>query len=214
MSDATNTSLIVYYDYTCRHSYRALHWLDRVREAEPGIALRWATFSLKEVNRAPEEPSWVTADAAPSISVLALALAHAARDAEFDRYHRTVFDAMQGEGRHVSEEDLFEIAGGAAVDVGAFRAERGAWVARVGDEHRDAVTRLHAYGTPTIVQGGASAYMRLVEVPATGDEAASLLTQLRAIAASKVDLLEVFRPAGEVPTPVVVELGRPDLEPS
>jgi hypothetical protein len=47
MSQATLTGITVYYDYTCRYSYRAMHWLDRVRTARPGFEVTWNTFSLK-----------------------------------------------------------------------------------------------------------------------------------------------------------------------
>ena len=77
-------TLTVYFDYTCQYSYRAMHWLDRAREARPELTVHWATFSLKEVNREEDEPSWVTADSPPSIGVFAQALAHAAREADFD----------------------------------------------------------------------------------------------------------------------------------
>lgn len=192
--------LTAYYDYTCRYSYRALHWLDLVPDAE----VEWRTFSLKEVNRKPDEPSWLEPGSPPSVSVFALAMAHAARGADFDRYHRTVFEAMQGEERHLEEPDFLAIAGEAGVDVDAFNADRGAWVAKVGAEHRDAVERLGAYGTPTIVLEGASAYVRLQSVPGSAEEALTLLRALDGIASSPADLAEIFRPEGPRPTPILL----------
>ena len=198
-------TLTVYFDYTCQYSYRAMHWLDRAREARPDLVVDWATFSLKEVNREEEEPSWVTADSPPSIGVFAQALAHAARDADFERYHRSVFDAMQGEHRKLGEEELLGFAAAAGVDVERFLAERGRWTAFVGAEHREAVARYGAYGTPTVILDGAAAYLRLHEEPPTTKEAIGLLDSLSGLAESPADLVELFRPSGPKPTPIQLE---------
>jgi predicted DsbA family dithiol-disulfide isomerase len=199
-------TLTVYFDYTCQYSYRAMHWLDRAREARPELAVHWATFSLKEVNRAEDEPSWVTADSPPSIGVFAQALGHAARDADFERYHRTVFESMHGEHRKLGEEELLEIAAGAGVDTEKFLAERGRWIAFVGAEHREAVARFGVYGTPTPILDGAAAYLRLHEEPPTPAEAVALLDSLAGLAHSTADLIEVFRPEGPKPTPIQIEI--------
>lgn len=182
-------ALEVYFDYTCRYSYRAMHWLDRVA----GVDVLWRTFSLKEVNRKPDEPSYLEPGSPPSLSVLALALAHAAREADFDRYHRTVFEAMQGEERHLEEPDFLAIAADAGVDVGAFGAQRRAWTDRVAGEHREAVANWKVYGTPTLLIDGAAAYVRLQGVPES-EQAAELLGALDRIASSPANLVEIFRP--------------------
>jgi hypothetical protein len=186
----------VYVDYTCQYSYRALLWLDRVAEATPDLEIHWATFSLKEVNRSEDEPSWLEAGSPPSVSVLALALAHAARGADFARFHHSVFDAMQGQGLHVGEPELLAMARDAGVDVDAFERDRGSWVAKVGDEHRDAVDRLGVFGTPTLVLGPAAAYLRLGSVPDTPAKSAELLAGLHTIADSPAGLVELTRPEG------------------
>lgn len=196
-------ALTVYYDYTCRYSYRAMHWLDLA----PDVDIRWATFSLKEVNSKPDEPSPLDPDAPPSISVLALALAHAARGADFDRYHHAVFEAMHGEERKVGEDELFAHASDAGVDVGAFEAIRGSWIGRVADEHNGAIRRWGVYGTPTVQLGSGATYLRLGEVPASPEEALDLLGALDRIASSPADLVEFFRPPK--PTPKPIEIGAP-----
>jgi predicted DsbA family dithiol-disulfide isomerase len=194
-------ALDVYYDYTCTYSYRAMHWLDGV----PGIVVTWKTFSLKEVNRKPEEPSFVEAESPHSRSVFALALAHAAREADFDRYHRAVFEAMHAEERRLTEQDLLAMAASAGVDVEAFEASRAAWVARVGAEHRDAVARWGAYGTPTLILDDAAGYVQLAEVPGTEEAALDLLRALNGIASSPATLAEIFRPEAPKPTPIQIE---------
>jgi predicted DsbA family dithiol-disulfide isomerase len=205
MTNARAGSITVYYDYTCRYSYRALHWLDLAREARPELEVRWATFSLKEVNRDPEEQPWVMATSPPSVSVFALALAHAAREGDFDRYHRTVFEAMHGEERKIGDEELLRFAGDAGVDPEIAASDRGRWVGSVGGEHRDAVARLGVYGTPTIIQGDSGTYLRLHEVPSSPDAAIGLLDALAGLAASTADLVELFRSGGLKPTPVPIE---------
>jgi hypothetical protein len=195
-------ALTVYFDFTCGYSYRAMHWLDLV----PDLRVEWRTFSLKEVNRDPEE-SWLEATSPPSVSVFAQALAHAARAGDYDRYHHAVFEAMHGEHRRLSEEEFLQIAADAGADVDAFNRERGAWVARVRAEHYDAVERLGAYGTPTVVLEDAAAYVRLAEVPASEVEARTIVDGLRGLASSTANLVEVFRPEGPRPTPI--HLGPP-----
>ena len=198
-------TLTIYYDYTCQYSYRAMHWMDLLRTARPALQIGWATFSLKEVNREPDDSSFVTASSPPSVSVLAQALAHAARAADFDTYHRGVFEAMQGEGRHLDEADLLSFAKDAGVDVSAFEAERGRWVASVGAEHREAAARWGVYGTPTLILDGAAAFVRLREVPGSEGEAITLLDSLGGIAGSSADLAEIFRPSGPKPTPIQID---------
>ncbi|MGH2794247.1 MAG: DsbA family protein [Actinomycetota bacterium] len=194
-------ALTVYFDFTCGYSYRAMHWLDLI----PDLTVEWRTFSLKEVNREPDE-SWLEASSPPSVSVFAQALAHAARAGDYNRYHHAVFEAMQGEHRRLSEEEFLEIAVEAGADVEAFNKDRGAWVARVGAEHYDAVERLGAYGTPTVVLDGAAAYLRLAEFPHSEEEARTILEGLRGLASSTANLVEVFRPPAP-PAPAQVEIG-------
>ncbi|HVL89041.1 MAG TPA: hypothetical protein VM841_02275, partial [Actinomycetota bacterium] len=95
-----------YVDYTCGHSYRLWSWLRGLN-----TGLDWRTFSLKEVNREPDEPR--AFENLGSISVLALALSHAARNAGFLRYHGAAFEAFHA-GR-VAEEDLLVLAAQAGV---------------------------------------------------------------------------------------------------
>ena len=198
-------TLTIYYDYTCQYSYRAMHWMDHVRAARPTLDIRWATFSLKEVNRSEDEPSFVTAASPPSISVYALALAHAARSADFEEYHRTVFEQMQGEGRHLDDDALAAIAERAGVDREAVESDRARWVAEVGAEHKEAVARWGVYGTPTLILDGAAAFVRLKEVPGREKEAVALLDSLGGVATSAADLAEIFRPSGPKPTPIQID---------
>jgi hypothetical protein len=148
----------------------------------------------------------VGADAAPSISVLALALAHAARAADFDVYHHAVFETMHGEERKVGEEDLIAIAAEAGVDAGRFTSERARWMASVGDEHNGAVERFGVYGTPTLIFDATGAYVRLTEPPASDEESLVVLDSLAGVAAAPVNLVEVFLPEGPKPTPVQLGL--------
>ena len=205
MTNAIAREITVFYDYTCRYSYRAMHWLDLARQARPELAVHWATFSLKEVNRHEDEPPWVMATSEPSVSVFALALGHAAREGDFDRYHRSVFEAMHGEERKIGDEELLQFAADAGVDPEKAAADRGRWVASVGGEHRDAVARLGVYGTPTIIQGDSGTYLRLHEVPPTPDAAIGLLDSLAGVAASTADLVELFRSQGPKPTPIQLD---------
>lgn len=202
MSEATLRAITVYYDYTCRYSYRAMHWLDRVRAARPGFEVTWKTFSLKEVNRDDSEPSWVAADSPPSISVLALALAHAVRAADFDRYHHAVFEAMHGEERKLGDADLLALG----ADAGVRDFDRPRWTEAVGREHHQAVEEHGVYGTPTLVFGTTGAYLRLTELPSSDEDALGLFDSLAGVARAPINLVEVFLPERPMPvTPVQIE---------
>ena len=148
-----------WYDYTCRYSYRALLWLERVARADADLDVHWATFSLREANREADARSVFEDPEISSHSVLALALAHAAREADFDAYHRGVFEAMHGDGGRVGPKGLLRIAERAGVDIAAFDRQRPRWLRAVAHEHADGVSRHGLFGTPTLeigVSGGSS----------------------------------------------------------
>lgn len=178
------------YDYTCPYSYRAFRWFSRLQESVPDLEVRWATFSLKEANRDADSPSPFDDPEISSASVLALALAHAARQADFARYHTAVFEAMQA--RRVGEADLLAAAADAGVDTGAFDLERRQWLGRVAEEHRDARAR-GVFGTPTLAFDDALAFVKLAELPPAGDDA-EVWNSLCVLARCHPEFVEIKRP--------------------
>ncbi|MHB8718658.1 MAG: mycothiol-dependent nitroreductase Rv2466c family protein [Candidatus Dormibacteria bacterium] len=183
-----------FYDYTCPYSWRAYRWLSAAQRAGADVVVEWRTFSLKEANRDPAAISPFDDLGIASTSVLALALAHAARRVDFPRYHHAVFAGMHEDDRHLGEDDLLTVAGAAGVDVAAFNRERPAWLAAVAAEHRDARDRHGVFGTPTLVVGtGATAYVKLAEVP-EGERAGELWRALCTLATCYPELLEIKRP--------------------
>jgi predicted DsbA family dithiol-disulfide isomerase len=188
-----------YFDYTCPYSYKALTWLRAARGGGADLEVAWRTFSLKEANRDPGTPSPFDDPGISSVSVLALALAHAARQAagpaDFDRYHLAVFQAMQVQRRRLDERALLELAGAAGVDVAAFDHDRARWLGAVAAEHRQAAGRLGVFGTPTLVlEGGAVIFIKLATPPAAG-WAGELWQSLCTIARCHPELLEIKRPS-------------------
>ncbi len=190
----------IYYDYTCPYSYRALLWLRRLREAGRDIELEWKTFSLKEVNRRESGPSLLDQRRVESVSVLALELAKAAQaegEDVFDQYHRAVFDAMQGEGKRLGEDDLLRIARDAGLDVAAFELgrQRGRWLGDVAGDHFEGVERWHVFGTPTLVfNSEAAAYLKFTEVPTSPSDAAEVFDALLCLARCHPELVEIKYP--------------------
>ncbi len=180
----------IYYDYSCPYSQRAFQWFRRLQEAVPGLELSWATFSLKEVNRDASTPSPFTGPEISSVSVLALALAHAARQADFDCYHQAVFDAMQE--RRVDERNLLAAAADAGVDTGAFDLDRQHWLGHVAEEHGEAQA-LGVFGTPTLVFDDAVAFVKLAELPPPHDDV-ELWHSLCVLARCHPELVEIKRP--------------------
>jgi predicted DsbA family dithiol-disulfide isomerase len=180
----------IYYDYTCPYSYRAFRWFRRLQEKVPGLEVRWATYSLKEANRGVSSPSPFDDPGISSISVLALALAHVARLADFDCYHQAVFDAMQA-GR-VDQGNLLAAAGDAGVDTDAFELDRQRWLRLVAEEHAEAKA-LGVFGTPTLVFDDAVAFVKLAELPPDDDDV-ELWHSLCVLARCHPELVEIKRP--------------------
>jgi DSBA-like thioredoxin domain. len=184
-----------YYDYTCPYSYKAFLWLEALRAAGAAIEVTWRTFSLKEANRDPARPSVLEGPEAGSASVLALALAHAAGAADFDRYHREVFAALHVEHRRLVEVDLLRLAADAGVDVADFNAHQVHWLSALAADHREGTARYRVFGTPTLVlDGEAVVFLKLADPPAEG-EATRLWQSLCTLARCHPELLEIKRPA-------------------
>ena len=184
-----------YYDYSCPYSYKAFVWLEALRAAGEPIEVVWRTFSVKEANRDPAGPSPLDGPKAESVSVLALALAHAARAADFDRYHGGVFAAMHGGHRRLVEADLVQLAADAGVHIADFDADQAHWLSALAAEHREATARYCVFGTPTLVLGGeAVVFLKLADPPAAG-ESTRLWQSLCTLAHCHPELLEIKRPA-------------------
>lgn len=184
----------VFFDYTCPYSYRVLPWIEAVIRGAGDVAVCWRTFSLKEAKHDQGSPSPFDDPEISSISVLALALAHAARKAEFDHYHRSVFEAMHRDDRRLDEGELLALAAAAGVDVPTFEQERPRWLAAVAQDHREGVVRYGVFGTPTLVfDEGEVVFVKLASTPQRGQEL-GLWESLRTVAQCFPELIEIKRP--------------------
>ncbi len=154
-----------------------------------GGSPRWATYSLKEANRDAPSPSPLDDPEISSVSVLALALAHAARQADFDHYHQAVFDAMQV--RRLDQGDRLAAAADAGVDTAAFDLDRHQWLGYVAEEHGEAKA-LGVFGTPTLVFDDAVAFVKLAELPP--DDDVEIRHSLCVLARCRPELVEIKRP--------------------
>lgn len=193
-------SITAYFDYTCPYSYRALRWLDRVRETGRGLSVTWRTFSLKEVNRPAESASFLSDTPVESVSIVALMLAKAAQAAGmdvFENYHEVVFEAMQGEHRRLDRADLLRVAHEAGVDIDRFDSAgvQQKWLAAVRADHREGLERWKVFGTPTLVfQDEMAAYLKFTAVPRSSEQAADLLGALLCLARCHPELVEIKYP--------------------
>jgi predicted DsbA family dithiol-disulfide isomerase len=186
----------VYFDYTCPHSYRALRWLVRVLRAAGGFSLNWATFSLTEATRDRDQPSPFDDPGISSFSVLALALSHAAREADFGRFHFQVFEAIHGHNLKVREDELLQIASAAGIDVEAFNSNRSQWLNEVIREHREGALKWGVRGTPTLViDEGTGVWVKLAEEPESKEQAVDLWRAIGTLSQSRPDLIEIKRPS-------------------
>jgi 2-hydroxychromene-2-carboxylate isomerase len=187
--------VICYIDYTCPYSYRARRWLRGVAAAGGDLAVSWRTFSLKQANRDPDTASVFADPRTASVSVLALALAHAARAAGADGFHDAVFDALHRDRRRLDPDDLAALAEAAGVDTAAFDRDRARWLQAAADEHHEAAARYGVFGTPTLVFDPRSVvFVKLATAPA-GVQALRLWRALCTPARSHPELVEIKRPA-------------------
>ncbi len=144
------------FDFTCPDSWRVSRLLRNARLADEEIEVDWRPLSLKELNRPPEAPS-VFESEPPSFSILALALALAAREADYEAFHHRLFDLLHAdesvaeEDRRLPEPELLGLAGEAGVDTEGFLRERSRWVAAVRNSHEELRTRFGAKATPTLI---------------------------------------------------------------
>lgn len=184
----------VFFDYTCPYSYRALPWIEAVVRGAVDVAVCWRTFSLKEANRDQGTPSPFDDPEISSMSLLALALAQAAREADFDRYHRSVFEAMHHDGRRLGEGELLALAAAAGVDVATVEQDRPRWLEAVARDHSEGIGRFGVFGTPTLVlDEGEVVFVKLASAPQPGQEL-GLWDSLRTVAQCFPELVEIKRP--------------------
>ena len=188
----------VYYDYTCPFVYRASLLLASVA-AERSLDISWRYFSLTQVNS--KEEGWTAWDAPVGERVrgrLAFMAAEAARrQNRFEPFHATLLRARH-EGRiNIDEVEAIEqVAGDSGLDLDRFRRDLAdpTILAALARDHTHAVDVHGVFGTPTFVfPNGASAYIRIGEVPGP-DDAGKMFESLIAIAADEQRVLEIKRP--------------------
>ena len=188
----------VYYDYTCPFVYRASLLLAGVA-GERALDVRWRYFSLTQVNS--KDEGWTVWDAPAGERVrgrLAFMAAEAARRQDrFEPFHATLLRARH-EGRiNIDEVEAIEqVAEDSGLELDRFRRDVAdpTILAALERDHTHAVSALGVFGTPTFVfPNGASAYIRIAEVPAAHD-AVKMFDSLIAIAADEQRVLEIKRP--------------------
>ncbi len=177
----------VYFDFSCPYSRRTARWLTGLDEPA-----RWRPFLLRESHRDDDGPAeWDRPDALARISVLALALHEAIDAVEGDTasYRSRAVDAFDaGRVDPPALRALAEDAAGRGLDDQALRGG----LARVAASHRDAFA-LGVFGTPTLVDGDASAYLKLAEQPAP-DRAVPVLDAVLTVLRATPEVQEIKRP--------------------
>jgi len=193
----------VYYDYTCPFVYRASLLLASVA-AERSLDVSWRYFSLTQVNS--KEEGWTAWDAPAGERVrgrLAFMAAEAARRQDrFEPFHGMLLRARH-EGRiNIDEVEAIEqVAEESGLDLERFRRDLDdpSILAALARDHTHAVNVHGVFGTPTFVfPNGASAYIRIAEVPGA-DDALTMFDSLMAIAADETRVLEIKRPVKPSP---------------
>jgi len=193
----------LYYDYTCPFVYRASLLLTNVAGARDAD-VRWRYFSLTQVNST--EPGWTVWDARATEKVrgrLAFKAAEAARRQDrFDDYHAALLGARHQDRLDIDDVKVVqEVAVQCGLDLGRFHADLDdpTILQALARDHQHAVAALGVFGTPTFVfANGASAYIRLAEVPG-GADALHVFDSLIAVAADEPRILEIKRPTKPSP---------------
>ena len=195
----------VYFDYLCPFVYRAAALIEAVqRSSRHDIDVRWRYFSLTQVNS--KDDGWTVWSAPASEKVkgrLAFKAAEAARrQGRFDAIHRPLLLARHRDRLDLDEPEVVaRVAAENGFEVDRFRRDLGdpQILEALARDHRQAVTELGVFGTPTFVfPDGASAYVRLSE-PVEGDGAVEVFDRLLAVAASEPRILEIKRPRRPTP---------------
>jgi hypothetical protein len=157
-----------------------------------GEPARWRPFLLRESHRDDDGPAeWDRDDALTRVSVLALALHEAVDAAGGDtasyRWRAVeAFDAGRVDGPVLRA--LAADAAGHDLDDDALRDGLG----RLARSHQDAAA-LGVFGTPTLVDGHASAYLKLAEQPAP-DRARPVLDAVLTVLSGTPEVQEIKRP--------------------
>ncbi len=153
-----------------------------------------------------KEEGWTVWDAPAGERVrgrLAFMAAEAARRQDrFDPFHATLLRARH-EGRiNIDDVEAIEqVAEDSGLELGRFRRDVAdpTILAALERDHTRAVSVYGVFGTPTFVfPNGASAYIRIAEVPGAG-AMAKMFDSLIAIAADEQRVLEIKRPVKPTP---------------
>jgi DSBA-like thioredoxin domain-containing protein len=193
--------------------YQAAVLLQRVRESgERDIKLRWRYFSLSQVNN--HEQGWtiwgaVAGDPAARGRLAFQAAEAARRQDRFAAFHVLMLEARHEHRRDLEDPAVVEsVAGAAGLDLERLRADLAdpAILDELARDHREAVSDLGVFGTPTFhFPGRGAAYVRVRPAPG-GRAAIELLDQIASITAEEPYLLEIKRSRrdpGAAPAPVI-----------
>lgn len=189
-------AVAVYFDYLCPYSWRAAEVAEQV--AGPlGLRFEWRHFSLVQSHRAesgaapqvwnerldPDDPmgAWGLR------AFLASCAARRQGPEAFDRFRLALQRARHRDGAPLVEATVFAAAEGAGLQLARFERDLADPELRtcVAQEHHRAADA-DVFGTPTFAfADGATAYLRLRELPRDADESVRLFRAYR-------ELLEEF----------------------
>lgn len=193
----------VYYDYSCPFVYRASLLLATVAVQRP-LDVRWRYFSLTQVNS--RDAGWTAWGAPADENVrgrLAFMAAEASRRQDrFETFHATLLRARHQSRVNIDDAvAIDEVAEESGLDLDRFRRDLSdpTILDALERDHTHAVTVHGVFGTPTFVfPNGASAYIRLAEVP-RAEDAPRMFDSLLAIASDEPRVLEIKRPVKPSP---------------
>jgi len=196
--------VIVYYDYLCPFAWRGAELAGLVA-SELGLDFRWRLFSLVQSNsKDPGFQIWNEKidheDPTGSGGLLPFLASLAARRQGLDAENvfRLNLQRERFTGhRAFSCELMLEVADRSGLDLQRFRADLGDPELRtqLAQEHHEA-EQLNVFGTPTFrfLDSGATAYLRIRELPRDSEEAVDLFDRYRSLLTDYPWLETVKRP--------------------
>ena len=164
-------------------------WFAKVKKSYgDDFQVEWKPFFLAQINNkeGPEWKAWEQTEDSPSLGLLALRAAEAARRQgarAFETFQLALLKARHEDRRDLSNPDVItEVAQASGLDMARFRDDLAdkSIIQYLGESHTEAVEEHGVFGVPTFIfPNGASAFLKAYEPPE--EEAVEMFESLWAV---------------------------------
>jgi 2-hydroxychromene-2-carboxylate isomerase len=181
-SDTTSSHDVIdfYIDPGCPWAWRGSRWMVEVSRHLP-LSIAWRTFSLKLINRGRDHPrTEFHSLGLAALRVLCLIRRESGHDG-FERFYSEIGRAAHDQGLDLSSGLLMEALDRAGFDSSMMEAANAdpTTLSEVEEEHETAVSKVGAFGVPTILlSNGKGIFGPVLDDVPTGDSAVHLWAQV------------------------------------